>query len=420
MAHLDKLGLFHMDLGLERVETALQRLKLTSPDFGVIHVVGTNGKGSTSRTLAELATAHGLRAGLFSSPHFITPRERIHIDGRMLSPDSWTKLGNRVMEISEDTGLTYFEFITVLAILAFAEAGVDVAIMEAGLGGTYDAACAMRTDLTVFTNIGMDHEAILGDTLAAIATDKAGALRKDVPAISTPQEDDAAHVLTTRAKAVGAPFAFAPDVMTYVPDLGTAYPTNGDTPMLTGIFPAMSGPHQERNANLALSAWYRYSQQRGMDINSKACSRALRKAVVPGRFQHIDGQPEFYLDGAHNPQALTALCDTVKAEGIAPSAIIFACLADKDLDTIAPLVASLGDCPIIVPELHGNSRARDAAETARAIGENAHPAQDINAALAEVENLDGPILLCGSLYLLAAFFTLHPEHLNENQTDYTL
>ncbi|MFK4766033.1 bifunctional folylpolyglutamate synthase/dihydrofolate synthase [Desulfobaculum sp. SPO524] len=409
------MGLFHMDLGLERVHSATAALNLLSPSYGVIHVVGTNGKGSTSRTIAELARAHGLRVGLYASPHFITPRERILVDGRMLPPDAWVRSANAAMDAAPPEGLTYFEFLTVLAIHAFDAAGVDLAVMEAGLGGTYDAAGVLRTDLTVYTAIGMDHEAILGPTLADIAADKAGAMRGGTPVVTTPQDDAAMRVLTAHAADVGAPLFRAADVLDYAPETGTIRRAKAHAPSAEGVLPRMKGPHQQRNLHLALAAWHLYAEARDIAITADACRAAAATAMVPGRFQHIPGEPDIYLDGAHNPQALTALAQTLRAEGIQPAAVIFTCLADKDLGTIAPQVRALApDAPVYVPEMPDNSRARNAAETARAIGAPAHAAPDMASALSRAKSHGGPVLLCGSLYLLAAFFTLHPEHLSDN------
>jgi len=162
-----------MDLTLDRMAAFVARHG--QPRFPVLHVVGTNGKGSTATVLAELLRAHGLRVGLCVSPHFITPRERILVDGAMLPEETWAQLGSRVFEEADGLELTYFEVLTALSVLAFEDAGVDVAVMEAGLGGRYDATNVLNPALTVFTPIGMDHMHVLGDSLELIAMDKAGA-----------------------------------------------------------------------------------------------------------------------------------------------------------------------------------------------------------------------------------------------------
>ena len=187
--HLDALGLFHMDFGLDRMRNALDALGLLTPPFVTVQIVGTNGKGSTSTFLSCVARAHGLKVGLYTSPHFVTPRERIRINGTMLPADRWPVLADRVMEAAPN--LTYFEFLTALGLLAFAEAGVDLVVMEAGLGGHYDATTAMPVQAVCFTPIGMDHEKILGPTLTDIASDKSQAMRPGVPAFTAPHRKKA-------------------------------------------------------------------------------------------------------------------------------------------------------------------------------------------------------------------------------------
>ena len=205
--HLDSLGLFHMDMGLDRMRHALSALGLVRPPFVTVQVLGTNGKGSTASFLASLCAAHGLRAGLYTSPHFVSPTERIRIDGRPWPQELWAAQANKVMDAAP--ALTYFEFLTVLALLAFAEERVDVAILEAGLGGSHDATTAVSADVLCFTPIAMDHKDVLGDSLAAIATDKAGAIRSAAPVCSTFQFPQAARAIEAAALVHKAPLIWA-------------------------------------------------------------------------------------------------------------------------------------------------------------------------------------------------------------------
>lgn len=396
MAHLDGLGMFHMELGLSRVTKSLSALELTRPPYKVAHVVGTNGKGSTSRYLAQIASAHGQRVGLYSSPHFLTPRERVLIDGRMLSEESWTNLANEVMRVSVDDPLTYFEFITVLAVLAFARAGVDVVVMEAGLGGSFDASTALDTDLTVFTPVGLDHTQILGKTLAAIARDKAGAMRPGTLAVTARQHPEAkAAFMDVAAR-----------LRTALLEEGTVL--GSDCPTLR---PGMRGQHQISNARLALAAWKLLTRSMHLPLDMAACARAVSQARLPGRFQEIPGKPELILDGAHNPQAMDALAETLRAEGIQPRAVIFGCMQDKDLGSMVQQVQSLTPGPIFATGLPGVARAMAPGPLAAALGERACETRDMAQALESVAALDGPVLICGSLYLLGEFYALHPQHL---------
>lgn len=391
-AHLDSLGMFHMDLGLSRVEHALASLGLTDPPFKVVHVVGTNGKGSTSRCIAALAREHGYSCGLYGSPHFLSPRERVLVNDGMLPGLTWAKLGNEVLAAAPLEGLTYFEFITVLAVLAFARSGVDVAVMEAGLGGRYDAANAMRTDLTVFTPIGMDHEQVLGGTLAEIADDKAGAMRSEVPVVSAAQRPEAARVLQKRAENLGTSLVFAGD-------------------QLHGARPAMAGPHQMDNARLAVFAFERLMEGIGRAVDPACVRTALAGAVVPGRFQRIGGEPEVILDGAHNVPALECLAATLEHEGIAPAVVVFGCMADKDISQMGPLVMRLTQGPVIACGLPELARAMEPSVLAESLGERSVPARDIAEAMETAAKHGGPILVCGSLYLLGEYFTLNPDAL---------
>lgn len=469
-AYLDGLGMFHMDLGLGRVDDTLSNLGLVRPPYRVAHVVGTNGKGSTSRMLAEAAMGHGLHTGLYGSPHFVTPRERVLVDGRMLSEDTWVRLGNEVLAASGPAGLTYFEFITVLAALAFAHAEVDVAVMEAGLGGRYDACTSMVADLVVFTPIGLDHTTVLGDTLAEIAIDKAGALRAGVPAVTAPQDAEAMDMLAGAAAFRGALLSLPDAVPGPVPD---------------ALHPAMPGPHQRDNARLALAAWRMLAAHMGVVVDADACADAVSRARVAGRLQRISGEqggPELILDGAHNPHALTALAAALDAEGIRPAAVMFGCMRDKDMTTMGPLVAALTDGPLVAVGLPGMDRAMPVNDLAAALadvrglspcpsgkggaaaradadgqsgrcaggqgfdasageagpdsdGRNAvgtkvkpvhgadasvHAAEDMAAALALAADFTGPVLICGSLYLLGEFFSLRPECLGQEGPDVAL
>jgi len=403
-AHLDRLGMFSMDLGLDRTRQALATLGLTRPGFAVAHVVGTNGKGSTALYLAELARAHGLRVGLYSSPHFLSVRERILVDGRPLSEAAWAGLGSEVQAATGHLGLTYFEFITVLAVLAYARAGVGLAVLEAGLGGRYDAVTALakdRGDLTLYTPVGLDHTAVLGPTLAHIAADKAGAMAGGSPVLTGPQAPAALAELERAAEACGAPLCRVAEVLEAWP-LAAA--------IADGLDLAMPGPHQRDNAALALAGFFLLAGRLGVRPRAEACAAALAGARLPGRLQRVPGTPETWLDGAHNPPALATLAAALESLGVRPATLVFSCLKDKDLEHIRPLILALTSGPIFVPELPlAAERARPAAELAAALGPRARPAPGVARALELAAAQGGPVLVVGSLYLLAEFFSLRPE-----------
>ncbi|SCM71035.1 cyanophycin synthetase [Desulfovibrio sp. 86] len=419
--HLDSLGLFHMDMGLDRMRRALSALGLARPSFVTVQVLGTNGKGSTASFLSSLCAAHGLRTGLYTSPHFVSPTERIRIDGRPWPQELWTSQANKVMDAAPE--LTYFEFLTVLALLAFAEERVDVAILEAGLGGSHDATTAVSADVLCFAPIAMDHKDVLGDSLAAIATDKAGAIRSAAPVCSTSQFPQAARVIEAAARKHKAPLIWA-DAADASLELG------------------LPGPHQKSNAGLALAAWHILAPMLGKDPqDAQAQKRGLALAFIPGRLQYVpatSAMPPFLLDGAHNPHGMTALMAAMRQANIQPAAIVFSCLGDKDWQTAAAMLKKqAGDAPIFVPPLD-NPRAANAQDVARFF--NATPpataqaipdaqggptstspgasplAQALAHAAAVARACPGcsgrPVLVTGSLYLLAEFFSLYPAYLS--------
>ncbi|MDQ7834188.1 MAG: Mur ligase family protein [Humidesulfovibrio sp.] len=410
--HLENLGLFHMDLGLDRMAAFVARAG--RPRFPVLHVVGTNGKGSTATILAELLRAHGLRVGLYTSPHFVSVRERILVDGALLSEETWARLGAEVLSRTEGLGLTYFELLTALAVLAFEDAKCDVAVMEAGLGGRYDATNVLAPALTVFTPIGLDHQNVLGNTLAEIALDKAGAMRTGGLAITAHQEPEAMAVLRRVAAEVGSELVSVGEVLSYSRAKGRVAPApNGKVfaPHMTGLRLGLPGLHQQENARLALAAFTVWAARLRLPVIEAACRDAFAQAFIPGRMQHVPagaGLPELILDGGHNAHGLAALKASLDADGIRPGAVVFGCLRDKPLDAMLPLVRSLTTGAVMAAGIPSCPRSCEPDELAGLLGPGAVPALDVNAALAALANCAGPVLVCGSLYLLGEFYTNHP------------
>lgn len=444
--YLDSLGLFRMQPGLERMEAALAELGIKRAPHLVAQGVGTNGKGSTCTFLASLARAHGLCCGLHSSPHFVSVRERVRLfrpggtggvsDGGDLLPESeWLAAANQVMSVPAGAGLTYFELVTLTAVLLLRRAGVDLAVMESGLGGSFDATTALDADLVFFTPIDLDHRDVLGHSLAEIAADKAGAMRPGRPALSARQKPEARRALEKKAQGLGAPLEFLPE-RGWEPILPPDVLPAAEHPVPLGL----SGEHQYENAALALLVWRRLREKLGLEPDPKAELQGLRRAWLPGRLQKIAGSsshPPLLLDGAHNRHGLAALGHSLSLMGVAPLVTVFACLRDKEPENLLPHLRALSAGQIIVPEIPGHPRAMPARELAGLIGPQAVPADDLRQALLmagrEVEDRlrysqrdqgrepgpgqaafgpgEYPLLVCGSLYLLAEFFKIYPEYL---------
>jgi dihydrofolate synthase/folylpolyglutamate synthase len=421
--------MFHMDLGLGRMRKALSALKLDHPGGLSVQIAGTNGKGSTSTFLAAMLTASGVRTGLYTSPHFLSVRERILVDNGGLPDAAWLDAAEAVLAVSSDRApslrLTYFELLTVVAALLFARSGCRACVFEAGLGGAHDATSALSHHLTVFTPIGLDHMTILGPTIEDIARDKALAMRPGVPAVSADQKPRARAVLEAVAAQVGAPLYFARDLAAEAQADGHAWPDK----------PGLPGPHQADNLRLALAALHLLSVGHGPGRvrhsepgprppelpetieDPEVLARAAREAFIPGRFQIIPAtgdQPSFVLDGAHNQPGLECLAQALESLRIKPVAAVFACLGDKDLAAMTPLARSLTGGPILVPGLDAPGRALDPAELAARLGGRAVPVAGVEEAFERVKGMRGTVLVCGSLYLLADVYRLRPHWLGRS------
>jgi dihydrofolate synthase/folylpolyglutamate synthase len=394
-AHLDSLGLFSMQLGLARMQEALRLMGLQRLSATVVHVVGTNGKGSTSGFLEALARAHGLATGLYNSPHLVGVRERIRVRGGMVSEAGWLDAANAVMGRCAGVGLTYFELLTVMALLVFAREGLDLVVLEAGLGGTHDATCAIPADFAVMTPVGLDHEHVLGPTLADIARDKSGALGR-CPAVTGEQDPRVMEIF--RQAGAGRPLWSLEDCRA---DSGFLIPAGEATMLLTPASLPGHPPYQLRNAALAALAWSRLAQAGGWQFDADLCTQVLGATRFSGRFCR---HGRILVDGAHNPMGLTALCEALEAAGEHFNVLVFQAMRDKTLDqAILKRLRALADT-VVIPAL-ALERACDARELAGRFGHGAKAAGDLQTALQG----DGAILLCGSLYLVGAYYELFPE-----------
>lgn len=400
---LTGLGMFHMRLGMGRMRAAQRRLHLDQYGPALVQIVGTNGKGSTAFFLSRLAMARGLKAGLFTSPHFLSFRERIRINGRCVLPDVVLDWANHVQKHIWDLGLTYFELLTVLAMHGFDREGLDMVVLEAGLGGLNDATTAWTPDILLLTSIGLDHEQIIGPGIKRIAQDKAGAIRPGSIVITGPQLPQVMEVLARQAE--------RKDVRLLAVDTILA-----GLPQQFHVEPGLAGEHQHHNARLALAGWVELCSLKGWGLDRNACSRALSSSSWPGRLQRIAGSPEIILDGAHNAPALETLEKALKALAIQPHALVFSCMRDKDLSAMADCIRRLADGPILVPELPTYERARPAREIADVLGEKALPVWSVAEAMDRAFRMAGPVLVCGSMYLLAEVFRLRPQWLEAAET----
>jgi dihydrofolate synthase/folylpolyglutamate synthase len=390
LAWLYGLQRFGIKLGLENIQRLIVELSKqgdlqiahgleAAAPWKVIHVAGTNGKGSVCAMIDSILRAQGYRTGLFTSPHLVTFRERIRVNGEMISEDAVASglAAIRVLIADWNPHPTFFEVTTALALKHFAETKIDFVILETGLGGRLDATNAIQSNVSVITQIDFDHERWLGKTLPEIAAEKAGIIKPRVPIVSAAQRPEAEEVIRAQAAECEAPIEF----------VAASY---DETPI------ALAGSHQKQNAALAIAAL----RAGKIDIDKSATARGLANVDWPARFQTWEERT--VIDGAHNPAAARALAETWREVfGDLRATLILAILSDKDLGRICEALAPITEF-VLLPKIR-SERAAPPEDLARALSAIAPSlpcsiAPSIAHALDQARERPHPILLTGSLH----------------------
>lgn len=313
--------------GLFRIYRLLKKLGHPERKFQAVHIAGTNGKGSTAAFLEHLLRFHGLKTGLYTSPHLVSVRERFLVNGRPVSEEDFARLCGRLKEALGGLSATYFELTTALAFALFAEEGVEVAVVECGLGGRLDATNVLWPALSVITTIGLDHQAYLGETLPQIAWEKAGVIKRGRPLVLGKVPPEARRVIEARARVLNAPtYALGRDFSVVKEGEGFTYRGERE---LRGLEPGLKGPFQAENLALALKAAELLAAELGLRLEEEKIREAVSRARWPGRFEEFSGPKRVILDGAHNLDGIRALIEALEEEGIGPVNLIFAA-SDED------------------------------------------------------------------------------------------
>jgi dihydrofolate synthase / folylpolyglutamate synthase len=395
-----------MDLTLERmwrILAALDHPERRLPP--VIHIAGTNGKGSTLAMIRAGLEGAGHVTHAYTSPHLARFHERIRLAGDLIDEDLLSDMLDRCLVANGTDAITYFEITTAAALLAFAETPADYTLLEVGLGGRLDATNVVDTPaLCVITPVDMDHQQYLGDTLGRIAGEKAGIIKRGVPVIVGRQHDDGLAVIEAQAARLSAPL-YAYGQHWHVWEEAGRLVFQDETGLLDLPKPTLLGAHQIENAGIALAAL------RVMGKGEAACEAAMTRAVWPARMQRlrhgplVDSAPraEVWLDGGHNPHAARAIAALLAGMGVRPTHLICGMLNTKDVTGfMAPLAAVAQSLHAVsIPGQSATLTASDTATAARAAGLPAHEADSVAAALATITTQDpeARILICGSLYL---------------------
>ena len=380
---LTSQGKFYINLGLDRIEAILELLGNPHQHMKFIHVAGTNGKGSTCAFLTNILTKAGLKCGCFTSPHLIHFEERITVDQKMIPKDAVTRLGNELLSIDFGVTPTMFDYCLVMAVLYFKECGCDVAVMETGLGGRLDSTNALGNPMVaVITRIGYDHMAILGNTLTKIASEKAGILKENVPAIFAPQEEEALAVLRKHP--------------------GTLV-SSEDMEKVAFMKPGLMGAYQLENGAAAMLAAQKFLSQIGFDEEraDAAIEAGIHTAIWKGRMEVLSEEPYLMVDGAHNSNGIHALkTSLMKLYPDEKFHFVMGVMADKDYEKMIEELLPLAiDFVTVTPE---SSRALQAESLAEKIRSQEIPARSI-ASVADVLTLPRvgeKTIALGSLYFI--------------------
>lgn len=386
--------------GVDRVRLLLERLGNPEAAFRSIHVVGTNGKGSTSAFLSSILSAAGYRTALFTSPHLIEFNERFRINGREIPLERLSGLLDDVLAKAPDDA-TFFEIVTALAALSFAEERAEVAIMEAGMGGRSDATAAIPGMMTLITPIALDHSDYLGATVAEIAAEKVGIVEPGTQVLTARQEPEADELIRNRCSLEGCELSCAGQDFSFAWNGQGTLDYHGIHAAMTALRPGIPGRYQAENAALAMAAAETLGRI-GFPADEKAMTAGIGLARWPGRMELIDGRPAILLDGAHNPAGTAALADALTAYRYRRLLLVPGVMSDKDVSRMfAPLAESAFKAYAVTPAVE---RALDDVALSAILKENGFTAQacgsvaDGIAAARREAGADDLILVCGSLF----------------------
>ena len=406
---------------LQHMRVLAEALSHPERRFPSIIVAGTNGKGSTSATLAGILHQAGYRTGLYTSPHLVRVNERIAIDGEEISDPEFAEMHSRIETVSRELLAqrkleqhpSFFETLTAMAFEHFASIGIDVAVLEVGIGGRLDATNIADPLLSVITDVSLDHTEWLGDTLTEIAREKAGIIRANGTLITLPQHPEvndaiAEAVRECNARVINAS-AYVPPVTpaaeTFEDSTATA-PQNRYTLDVLGleveIHSPLAGRHQLRNVALAIAAAVELNQNFGYNISAQQIADGIANTRWPGRFQVIPGTPEIVLDVAHNPAGAWALRSALSSRyENQPPTIIFGAMRDKAIAEIAEVLFPIAE--EVIATKARSPRAASAEEIqklAAHVGSPISAARDLESAMHMARRQQRTIVITGSVYLV--------------------
>lgn len=421
LAHLDALQMHKIKLGLEAMQSFLERVERPESRLKFVHVAGTNGKGSVCAAVSEVLGRAGYRVGVYTSPHLSSVRERFRIGSEYISEETFAKLGTKICQVLGQEQITYFEFTTALGLLWFAESNVDLVLLETGMGGRLDATNVVTPLISVITSVSMDHEAYLGNSLGEIAGEKAGIIKPKIPVISGAIHLEVAAIIGATAKANSAPIFSLRQEFDYIagPDKTWTW-TGGDAfanREIAGLRCSRSSLVQQENDSLSIATLL-LLQEYGYQVIEQHIRDGIAQVKWPGRMEYFELEytsnrlrngmknMHYLVDGAHNTDGVKNLAKTIQQNFKYKKLIgVWGAMVDKDLSSTLGLIAPLVDELIITqpdgeraasPEHIYSILSEDQKQKARCVR------KVDEALLAAQESADDGdlIVIGGSLYLI--------------------
>jgi dihydrofolate synthase/folylpolyglutamate synthase len=409
---LQKIG---VKFGLNRTEKILERLGNPHAGQKYVHVGGTNGKGSVVAIVSSILKAHGYKVGSYTSPHLLRFTERFRIDWEEISPARVVELYEKVKSVLvPESSPTFFEFVTAMAFLYFREEGIDWGVIEVGMGGRLDCTNVITPCVSIITNVGFDHQEFLGTSLAAIAREKAGIIKKGVPVITGAKQPIVQSVIKTTAYASGAPLRMLGRDFAVKKNSPQSFHYQGKTRSFRDLTLPLIGDHQRENAALALAALEILEERGLLELNENKVREGLMNTSWPGRAEILSKNPTILLDGAHNPHGAESLKQIIKTNfSYDRLYMVIGMMADKDIRGILRRLLPGAEAVIFTKPRY--SRAADPEflkKMARSYISRCYVIPDVAQAIEYAKNEAGPndlICITGSLYFVGEVKELFGE-----------
>jgi len=408
VAYLYRLQKHGIKLGLVTMTALMVRLGMPQIRYRTLHIAGTNGKGSTAAMAAAVLQAAGYRVGLYTSPHLMEFRERIRVNGEMIAESRVAQLTEQLQALCQpDLSPTFFEYTTAMAFQHFADSGVDVAVLEVGLGGRFDATNVVMPMACAVTTISLDHQEYLGTTCSSIAFEKAGILKSGVPVVLGRIEDDAWRTIEQAARERQAPVFRLNEDFRIEGEEPQQFSYRGLGMQYDGLTCTLLGRHQLDNAACAL-ALLGAAAPKGIAVTAEAVRAGLRAVNWAGRLEVVDRRPTILLDGAHNPAAATALADSLtrsdRSHPSRPVVLVLGMMRDKDhRGFVEPLRDLVDEVVLTQADLPRAATAQELQASLEGLLPHPHLVPSISDAMALARQLatpDGLVCVTGSLMLV--------------------